>query len=395
MPVEIQKLPEKIAEPEAPRLLRWLVIVALITLLGMALSLYLWPKGMSTQTTWFWICTLAAPLSAGVGCYALRLRAYENARDRASYWNHLHQEQYERHVNTGQRPVGLLGKAYIAPIARNKLAAALIASGSQLQSSYFATLNRSLMTARLSPGDSFPSEIDYQVNLRGYLTELLHMLEPDLQAISGGLSVRLQHDGSLDNSQVIEIWKAVFPVTYVVNELAVGTENDGLMWMDPWLDRRESALMLSVEINLFLEPRQYQAESVSALLLATPEWLAQHNVVPEAYIHRPVVTTEELHTVENMLRWGKLKPDESHTFWRIQVSNEALAQLIQQAQKLGYSPGQNESYALDDLFGHPGTATGNITLICACGHAAASGKPQWIMAESKTVHQAIVRRAEC
>ncbi|HCM9274269.1 TPA: hypothetical protein N5L20_003087 [Enterobacter kobei] len=395
MPVELQKIPEKIAEPEALQPFRWLIIIVLITVLGVALSLYLWPTGMSTHTAWFWFCTLAIPLSGGVICYALRLRAYENARDRVRYWNHLHLVQHDRHVTTGQRPVGLLGKACITPIARNKLAAALLASGSQLQSRYFASLQRSLLFASLSPRKTIISESDYKVNLRDYLAELLHMMEPDLQAAPGGLSIRIQHDGSLDNTQVGAIWQEIFPATHSVNELVVGTKGDGLMWMDTWLDNRVAALMLSVEINLFLEPRHHQAESVSALLLATPEWLEQHDIIPEAFIHRPVVTTEDLHSVENMLRWGELQPDEPHTLWRAEVSEEALTQLIQLAEKAGYSPGQGESHVLDDLFGHPGVATGNITLICACEHAVTSGKPQWIMAENKTVHQAIVRRAEC
>lgn len=395
MPVEFQKIPEKIAVPGAPNLLRWLIIIVLLTVLGMALSLYLWPTGMSTHTLWFWLCTLAIPLSAGVLCYALRLRTYENARDKVRHWNHLHQVQYDRHMTTGQRPIGLLGKAYITPNARNKLTAALLANGSQLQSRYFASLQHSLLFASLSPIKFIISERDYKANLRNYLAELFHMLEPDLQAAPGGLSVRLQHDGSLDNIQVGAIWQEIFPATYPVNELVVGTEDDGLMWMNPWLDTRVATLMLSVEINLFLEPRQHQAESVSALLLATPEWLEQHDVVPEVFIHRPVVATEEMHSVENMLLWGELQPGESHTLWRTQISEEALTQLIQLAEKAGYSPEQEESYVLDDLFGHPGVATGNITLICACEHAVTSGKPQWIMAENKTVHQAIVRRAEC
>lgn len=34
MPIEIQKIPAKIVEPEAPHPLRWFIIIALITLLG-------------------------------------------------------------------------------------------------------------------------------------------------------------------------------------------------------------------------------------------------------------------------------------------------------------------------------------------------------------------------
>ncbi|MBS0857610.1 hypothetical protein JK204_16205 [Tatumella sp. JGM16] len=396
MPVELKKIPEKIQLPEQPSVFRWLIAVVLIAVPGGILTLYLWPENMSTQSTWFWFCIFTIPLSAGLVCYAFRLRAYENKRDRVNYWNHLHQERHDIQVKRRQRPAGVLGKAYITPIACNKLASALINYGSQLQSTYFAHLQQALTTVRFEPSISHFSKESYSTRLTGYITQLLHMLEPDLSVLSADkLSVRLRHDGSVDNAQILQIWQAIFPASYPVDAIIVGQEGDGVMWLDALLGQNESVLTISVEINLFIDPRDYQTESVSALLLASPAWLAQHDVKPEAVIHCPVITTDDACTLEDMLRWGKLSVDEIHTFWRWHVDKEAMARLIQQSERLGYSPGQDEDYMPDDLFGNPGAALGNIALLCACEYARTSGKPQWVMMTDKTTHQVIVRQEEC
>ncbi|MDF7680465.1 hypothetical protein PT300_07615 [Enterobacteriaceae bacterium ESL0689] len=393
MPVELKKIPEKILLPEPPSAFRWLIAIMLIAVSGGILALYLWPEKMSTHSAWFWFCLVAIPLSAGLACFAFRLRTYENERDRVSYWNHLHQEQHDIQVTRGQRPAGVLGKAYITPIACHKLASALINHGSQLQSTCFAPFQHALTTARLEPSTSQFSKENYSTRLTRYITRLLRMLEPDLSMLPvDRLSVRLRHDGSLDNAQITRIWQAIFPASYPVDSFVAEQEDDGMMWLDAWLDRNEAALMLSVEINLFMEPRDYQSESISALLLASSSWLAQHEVKPEAVIHRPVIATEDACTLEDMLRWGKLSADEAHTLWRWQVDKQAMTRLIQQSERLGFSPGQDEGYITDDLFGHPGAALGNIALLCACEHAITSGKPQWVMMTDKTTHQAIVRQ---
>lgn len=393
MSVELKTIPEKLIIPEPPLASRWFIIIVVITVLGIIPGLYLWPEQMSTHSAWFWFCILVIPLSVGFACYAFRLRDYENQRDRVNHWNRLQQKQYDIQVKKRQRSAGLLGKTYITPIACNKLAAALINYGSQLQSVYFEHLQKTLTTAQLEPSATYFSEESYRIRLVRYLTQLLRMLEPDLSALPAGrLSVRLRHDGSLDNRHITQIWRDIFPASYAVDQLVAEVEGDGMMWLVPWLDQRCTTPMLSVEINLFIDPRNYQSESVSALLLAPPDWLDQHDVIPEVAIHRPVVVTENIASLEDMLLWGSLSADEAHTLWQEQIDKDVLTRLLQQAESIGYSPGQSEGYILDDLFGHCGAATGNISLICACEHAMTSGKPQWMIMADKTTHQAIVRQ---
>lgn len=71
--------------------------------------------------------------------YIFQLRRYENERDRVIWWNHLHQQQYDEQVALGKLAMGVLATAYITPVARNKLAAALLQGG--VSFNHFFTLN--------------------------------------------------------------------------------------------------------------------------------------------------------------------------------------------------------------------------------------------------------------
>lgn len=395
MPIELDKIPPKRQLPDAPSLLGWILVIALITLSGVMLSLWQWPRDMPTNSVWFWFCILAIPLSAGFVCLGFRLKAYENERDKTCYWNQLHQQQYDRSVEQGQGAAGVLGQSFITPYGCNKLSSVLLTHGSMLCSQYSPALQRAVTTARLSDWMPDVPIQTFEKRLAGYLNDVLHMLKAELSDLSDGkISVRIQHDGVLTNSQVGRIWQSIISSTHTFSLPEISTEDAGLMWLDPLLDQDEATVMLSVEINLFHSLRDRQSESVSALILATPEWLSRHNVKSEVLIHRPVVATELMSSLEDVLRWGKLTHDEPHTLWRSGVSQKSLQRVIQQAERLGYVPGNKESYDIDDLFGGPGAATGNIALICASGHAALSGNPQWVMVEGNNAHQLIVRKSE-
>lgn len=395
MPVELNKIPGTASLPEPPDKVRWLIITIVIFIAGAAISLYFWPKDLTTHSVWFWFCTLIIPFFAGVISYALRLRSYENECDRIHWWNHLHQEQYEMQVSCGQRYAALLGKSYITPIAKNKLTSALLNMDGQLQYIYSSYLQRSMTTAQLLPHQSNFSVAEYASRLEMYLSELIRMLQPDLSALTDSLSVRIHHDGTLAHAQIQALWEKLYSAAYPVTEFIIETDNDGLMWLDEWLDKQERQVVLSVEINLFGEPKDKYAESVSALLLASPEWVNEYGDEHiSAVIHRPVVVSDDANSFDDALLWGHLAAGDKFSLWRSQLKGKGLTTLLQSMDKSGYMPGIQDDYLLDDLFGCPGAATGNILLICASEHAVSTNLPQWLMTESKTIHQAIVRPVE-
>ncbi|KSY72454.1 hypothetical protein APU11_06925 [Enterobacter sp. 50793107] len=225
------------------------------------------------------------------------------------------------------------------------------------------------------------------------LTSVIWQLHTELAQFTGKLSVRLHHDGTLENEQIIMAWQAVFPASYSVSDVSANTENDGLMWIDEWLDQQDETLFLCVEINLFLQARDQQTESVSALLLASSAWLERQHVKPQMWIHRPVVLKDADESVADVACWGDITPGLPWYFWRTQVKSDALATVLQAMDKSGHISARKGEQVLDDSLGMPGAAVGNITLICACEHAVASGLAQWLLVGDKTTQMAVVRPA--
>lgn len=393
MPVDLKQIPKAEPLPVPPDRSRWFLVIALIVIIGAVLVLSLWPKGLTTHSTWFWFCTLLIPFSAGLAVYMARLRRYENERDRVMWWNHLYQTQHDEQVLLGRQALGVLGISYTTPVASNKLAAALLQGANVLQSHYSQTLQSVVTSASLSPVLKSSNEVEHQSRLEAVLGKVIRQLHTELTQFTGKLVVRLNHDGVLNDEQIITVWRSIFPDTYAVSEVSVSSESDGLMWIDEWLDRQDDTLFLSIEVNLFLLARDRQAESVSVLLLASPTWLERQHIKPQMWIHRPVIVKDANDAVADVTNWGEVTSELPWYLWRAQMKSDALAAVLQAMDKSGFLPAKKGELIMDDAFGRPAAAVGNITLICACEHAVTSGLPQWLLVGDQTTQMAIVRPA--
>ncbi|QGU89182.1 hypothetical protein [Erwinia sorbitola] len=391
MPVNLKQIPGKLSQPVPPDKYRWMIVIVLITLIGFVISLSIWPKSNPTHSGWFWFCSLVIPLSVGVICFALKLLHHENERDRIFYWNQIYQEQYDQHVTLGQQAVGLMGVSYTTPNACNKLAAALLQGSSQLHTSYSSEVQKAITSAVLQPRPASLNKAAYQSRLEEVLAHVIRMLKPELSQFVDNLTIRIRHDGILSDDEIKTTWLRLFPPSYIVDELKVLTEGNGLMWLDEWLDDAQATLVISVEINLFLQPRHHQAESVSAILLASPGWLRRSGAAPLSLIHRPVSLIEVSESLSDVARWGKLSAGIPYTFWRTQVERQTLSDTLLAMDKQGFLHGCQGDNALDDLFGMPGSAVGNIALICASEHSVATTHAQWLLIGDQSPHMAIVR----
>lgn len=390
MAIQLNKIPDKKVLPEPPGMVRWIIIVALIMVLGILLSLYFWPSEASTHSSWFWFCTLLIPFFSGLILFAARLRSYENERDKILQWNQLYQTEYDAQVVLGQRAIAVLGTSYTTPLASNKLTIALQKAGSPLQTKYYSNLQQSFTTAQLKPPIEELTLSEYQVRLRENLKQVINSIQHDLLVIDDAISVRIRHDGIINNSILLTIWQSLFPVSVAVDKLEILTTDDGFMWIDTWLDKHDVSLVLSVEINIFQNPREMETESVTALLLASADWLKKNTVQPKAIIHRPVVV-KNADDLADVARWGLFETGESFSLWRTQVESQKLAELLMMMDERKYLQGMDRDNVLDDLMGRPGASVGNVSLICASEQAAECKRVQWIIASDETTHLAIVR----
>lgn len=390
MPIDLKKIPDKTELPVPPDKFRWLICIVLCIVSGSILVFSFWRENESTHTIWFWFCSLFVPFLIGFMGYVFQLRRYENERDRIIWWNHLHQQQYDEQVALGRLAMGVLATAYITPVATNKLAAALLQGGSELQPYFSPQYQRMLSTALILPQLIDMSEDGYLLRMEQLLTDILRQLQPELDKFSENLHVRIQHDGTLKNELINTVWRRVCSLSFNDQNLTICTESDGIMWIDNCLDCQEAILILSIEINLFLEPRDQQVESVSAILLASTAWLTQHHVTPQSWIHRPVVMSESVESVATLTLWGNITTDLPWFFWRSQIQSETLALALQLMEQSGYMLSKKGDFVLDDTFGRLNSVVGNVILICASEHAVKSNMAQWLLINDKTPHMLIV-----
>lgn len=395
MAVDLRALPDKAQLPTPPSKGRWCVAVVLIALLGSGLVVLFWPGDQSRNSAWFWCCAVVFPVLSGLLVFALRLLAYERQYNFAQGWNQSHGQHEHALIRDGQRAIAVLATSYCTPAGNNRLAQALRSGSKPLQPVY---LPQRLSTLRLSrlphPMQQNAGQTCAQ-RLQKVLQQVMRGLDEDLLRITTAVQVRIRHNQPLTDAEVLSVWRSCASDSLAVDEVILATQDDGLLWLDAWLDEPGlPAVLLSIEINLFKEPVVEQAESVSAVLLARGEWCAGQRLEPSAWIHRPVAMNNQSGSVQDVLRWGRIEAATDRWFtWQLQVPDALLGEMNIVMSSSGHPFDSEKRQRLDDSFGLPACAVGNIALIVASEQAATDNQPQLVMLQDVTPHWCVVRPA--
>ncbi|WPN51988.1 hypothetical protein QMK52_24250 [Pseudomonas sp. P9_2] len=382
MPVDLRALPEKLPLPAPLRHRRWCLMVLLGAMLVGALVALLWPQGHWQTSLWFWCCVVILPVIPGLLIYALRLLAYERHSDYAQSWNRSLEEQEQVLVRQGQRTVGLLATSYCTAVGNNLIAQALRLGSKSLQPVYLKSQAQTMRLSQLVPYVQEHTQAEYAQRLALYLRQVLAGLEPDLQRYvrDQPLRVRIRHNQVLSDEKVLSLWRLARQNEQSDDQVFFATQDDGLMWLDAWLDQPERyRLLLSLEINLFLEPVSEQAESVSAVLLASADECAVQTFVPTAWVHRPVRMDDPDLALKDAFLWGRLLESQAYMTWLTQIPGEVWCDASIVLSTLGYPLDVARCHTLDDSFGLPGAAVGNVALVLAGEQAHADRQAQVVM----------------
>lgn len=397
MPVDLRALPEKLELPASPGIGRWCLVVLLCAVLGAGLVVLLWPGDPGEMSLWFWCCVVVFPLISGLLLFALRRLVYERQLVFAQGWNQSRGDQEQALIQQGQRAIAMLATSYATAAGNNQLARALRNGSKPLQPTYLTSLAVTLRLSQLAPVAQLYTTQEYAQRLTTYFQQVMRGLEGDFQRLvrTTPVRVRIRHNQVLGDDEVLSLWCLSAGDSLVVDSVVFATQDDGLLWLDAWLDDSEPyPLLLSLEVNLFQQPIAEQGESVSALLLAQPEWCARQNAEPTAWIHRPVPMTNEAHSLQDVLLWGRVEHGDKPFFvWQAQVPGDDLGDMSILMRAAGHSLDIDRCQPLDDSLGTPGSAVGNIALVVASEQATAESQPQLVMLQDVSAQWCVVRPA--
>ncbi|WP_449433886.1 hypothetical protein [Pseudomonas putida] len=396
MPIDLNMLPAKKKLPLPPKTRCWVTIILLCCLLGSSLTILFWPEELKQMSLWRWCSMLLLPLIAGFLLFAFRGIVYQRQCDFVKSWNHRHAEHEQRLIQQGQRAIALLATSYSTPAGNNQLAYALRSGSKPLQPVYLHDMKTVRMASQLPDAGTHDRANKYG-RLQMYLHQVMRGLEDEMQRYGGysPLRLRIKHNHVLSDDEVVAVWHSCAMDKLSIETLQFAAQDDGVLWLDEWLDQPDDcALMLSLEINLFVEPLEGQAESVSALILAQPYFCEQHGFAATAWIHRPVPMSDNAQSLREVLRWGRLGEDSQPYFvWQTQVPNDYLCRVTIAMSSAGQSLDKEKYMQLDRVLGKPADAVGNLAIIVASEQAAAEDQSQLIMMQDKTPQWFVVRPA--
>lgn len=396
MPVDLRALPEKLALPQPPCHGRWCLVILLCSLLAGILLVLLWPDDSGRMSLWFWCCVVIFPLMLGLALFALRLRVYEEQREYRDSWNQHQDQQRAALIEQGQRPVDVLAVSYCSPAANNRLAEALRKGSTPLLATYVESQKLTMHLSQLTPQAKLFTADEYRQRLAGFFRQVMAGLDEELQhhARATPLRLRIRHNQILSDDEVLSLWRAAYAGQPLIDQVVFAAEEDGLLWLDSWLDSTDAfAMLLSLEINLFQAPVDGQAESVSALLFAQRTWCAKHAIEPMAAVHRPVSMTDVVQSLDDALRWGHLAGADDEVFftWQSQLPGACSGSASIAMRAAGRALDRDRSHQLDASLGSPGCAVGHMGLIVACEQAQADSQPQLLMLQDVSPQCCVVR----
>lgn len=395
MPVDLNTLPASIPLPEPLSMKRWVLIMLLCASLGGGLTVVLWSEKRWDFSAWFWCCAVLLPSLFGLMLFAIRQLIHEQRVDYAERWNDRRNQHERRMIEHGQRAIALLGASYEYEAGCTQLAKTL--SEGLLHSPVADDETESKQPPRMHDRQCPDQKIAVAQRLSSCFEQLLASLDADLQktVTQSSLQVRISHDGMLGADEIEELWRSCRGDVTVEDDVVFAADNDGLLWLDEWLDTAWPAgPLISLQINLLPAAVVGHAECVSFLLLAPAQWCVETGAKVQAWVHRPVKLSDDIADIQRALFWGNVPPDSPDFFiWHSQLPEGRIAHLSLELHAAGQSPASGDWHAVDDSLGSTGVAVGHTTLIIASEQAVTQGRPQLILLHEHSMQACVVQPA--
>lgn len=287
MVVRLDKVPPALDEPKKPRLWLWLLPLAALLALGVALTLWLGGEGVAPAR--FWLFALGIP--ALVWCAAVLVRGliYLGELSSVEGWNEAREADLTQKMRRGRRSQQVLA------VSLHTALRDLTADNGQAQ--HLALVANDASQLRAQPGwvgnarhSRLPlKEVETKQRLlRRMLTTVLGDLAAKLSAFPSDrpVALLLEMEGGLEKEGAGRVWNETLAESGIRQTLKP-IDGSGLAAIDQWLDERiqDEALLMVVSFQIAPGHVEGSAEAVVGLLLGNR--LTQDRLPALAYLHRP------------------------------------------------------------------------------------------------------------
>jgi hypothetical protein len=387
MPVDFFNLPPETpndATPPSPIVWGLLLVIAIAT--GVALTLFLWPKGHPTHDWRFFTWMFGIPTIVWACGLALHLHSYEIHVWRTQAHNSERAATVAHNTAYARRPLALLGIAYVTAMGHERLAERITGGESALAMREVRNTKEVRAHSEL-PRDAFSSTTD---QLDEVVDVLLTKLKPALQNLPPHASVEVWLD--IQDSAAAAGQNAVWdrlnrdPRLRVMAPVMLKAD-ERVMALDAWLDNDSpttAKYVLVIAVQLRADVPADTGEAAVALLLGWPARVELDRQSAIACVHRPTVSPSDHNrtALDTALEWGAADSTAVERTW---ISG--LTELRRNRDLVHTPPVSSESApittSLDSALGHTGAACGWLAIATAAEQCRATGGVQFISTEAQ------------
>ncbi|MEJ0003719.1 MAG: hypothetical protein WDN30_09350 [Pararobbsia sp.] len=398
MAVDFSLLPPEVPVPQkAPSPFVWSIVFVVLTLTGVALALWSWPRNMPThQTLWFWFSIVVIPVCLA-GAFVLRRFAhFYGRRNRALSDNRLGKAYLDMVFDAASMPLAVLAFDYRLHIDdEENTFDALVARSASPPTRPAKDSHHMIVASCLEPASAaltFDDE-ERQVAVlewifRSFAPAIVGVLDSVPERIP--VEVHLEVSGAVLSHEAIHaVWKRLAMSAHAsrLNAEPIGQPSGGLWFIDAMLDRTPPAphdvVALRINVNLSLirtaDPEPGSTEAATMMLLC-PAALARKEQLPVAgWFHRPQAeaTAPPEGALHYALKWARTTGAALAGTFQTGFDQRSAAQLPVALQAAGrpVNGASSSDFVLDTLAGHAGTTAPWLAAVLALDRAVASAAP--------------------
>lgn len=315
MPIYLDEVPEDEDNISRPVTLRWVVLLILILLAGVALTAWQWTgdrRGVS-----FWLTALGLPFIIWGILAVFRHIGYRLELNGEAGWNYECESLKDAEIVRGQRFAWVLDTFVQTPAGRGtgSLVAAMVQATPLLKTSIPRSGGLPVRHARVTDFDAGPDAVKKAIE------KVAMRLKHKLESLPDTLPCWLMFDCDASLSAEAETELLDLLMLKSGRELRQLSAK-GMNALEYWLDNRWDKPSALIVLTLSLRPSSAEndAEAITSVVLCNRK---SHQFTDAVRLHRPQQSNPDTLTrdMAHSLRWAKLSPDGIRTIW---ISGEAV-----------------------------------------------------------------------